>query len=313
MVLTLLVLAVNAAVSNRSEGPAQRIERLAYLDEVRPHVQRSNDQGTELAGLRDGAAELGRAGITRRLDRLARDTTSTLAGVRAVEPPPSLATSHSLLISTMFARSRAIAAIQSSMVRALGTDSPDEAVKALVEAGADLVTADRTYALFSRSLPKGEGIDQAALPESAWVQDPSLWEAPEMAAFVATLRSTETLAPVHDVSVVLMSTDPPPLAREGDADVLPVVKTMKVQIVVANVGNEAEKKVPVVATVTGSSGAADSAREFVDLAPGQRRTLTLGGLRPPTGEPVVLSVSIGPVEGDASPAGNELRRNLLFR
>ena len=311
--LTLLVLAVNAAVSNRSEGPAQRIERLAYLDVIRPAVQRSNDQGAELMGLRTDAAELGRAGITRRLERLDRDSEAVLAVVQDADPPRGLGTSHSLLVSTMFARSRSVAAVQSALVQALGTESPESAVQTLVEAGADLVTADRTYALFLRSLPKGEDTEQADLPPSTWVEDPSQWDGPEMGAFVSTLRSSETLAPVHDVSVVLVSTDPQPLGRDGDADVLPVARTMKIQIVVANVGNEAEKNVPVVASVTGVSGATDSARDFVDLRPGQRLTLTLGGLQPPTAEPVTLAVTIGPLDGDASLADNELRRTLLFR
>src|SRR5688500_8039965 len=124
VLLTLLVLVVNAAVSSRSEGPAQRLERLAYLDEVRPQIEASNDQGSALTALRTDAAELGRAGITRSLDRLERDSRTVLERVQTTEPPDGLSTSHSLLVSTMFARSRAVAAIQQALVEALGTEPP---------------------------------------------------------------------------------------------------------------------------------------------------------------------------------------------
>lgn len=310
--LTILVLAVNAAVSSRSKEPVRRLERLAYLDQVRPQVQHSNDQGAELADLRDKATQLGRAGITRRMDRLKRSTQEVLAVVRDTEPPASMAGSNSLLVATMVARARAVASIEESLKQALGTQPPDSAVAALVQAGSDLVTADRTYELFVRALPAGEGKD-AALPPSAWVSDGGLWDRPAVSAFVTTLRSTETLAAVHDVAVILVNSDPAPLGREGEAELMAAGRTVRLQVVVANVGNEAEKKVTVVATLTGADGAADMAREFVNLAPGQRRTVTLGGLRPPPAQPVTLTVSVGPVPGETQTDTNQITRQLVFR
>jgi hypothetical protein len=312
VMLTVLVLAVNAAVSSRSKEPSRHLERLAYLDAVRPQVQSSNDQGAELADLRDKATELGRAGITKRMERLRRESAAVVAAVRDAEPPGSLEGTNSLLVATMVARARSVATIEQSLKDALGTQPPGPAVGALVQAGADLVTADRTYELFVRALPAGEG-KEAALPRSTWVSDGGLWDRPAVTAFVTTLRSTETLAAVHDVAVVLVNSDPAPLGREGEADLMAVGRTIRLQIVVANVGNEAEKKVTVVATLTGADGAADMAREFVNLAPGQRRTVTLGGLRPPAAQPVTLTVSVGPVPGETQTDTNQITRQLVFR
>lgn len=312
VVLTVLVLAVNAAVSSRSKGPTRRLERLAYLDGARPQVQASNDQAAELFDLREKATQLGRAGITRRLDRLKRETRAVAAAVAALEPPASMAGTDTLLSASMVARARAVAVIDAALREALGKASPATAVDSLAQAGTDLITADRTYELFLRSLPSGEG-KEAALPPSRWVSDTGLWEKPTVLAFVTTLRSSETLVAIHDVSVVLFTTDPAPLGREGDADLVPTGRTMRVQVVVANVGNEGEKKVPVIVTLTGADGAADTARDVVDLAAGQRRTITLVGLKPPVTQPVVLSVTVGPIPGETQTDTNTVTRKLIFR
>jgi hypothetical protein len=87
---------------------------------------------------------------------------------------------------------------------------------------------------------------------------------------------------------------------------------MRLQIVVANIGNEHEKRVTVTATLT-ADGAGDSARDFVDLAPGQRATVQLGGLRPVAGAASTLTVTIGPVEGEARPEDNTKALPLVFR
>src|SRR3954471_23754888 len=87
LVLTLIVLAVNAAVSSRSSGPAARQAALAYLDSVRPLIDRSNQQGADLADLRNQAVGLGRDGIDRRLDRVSRNADEALREGRQVRPP----------------------------------------------------------------------------------------------------------------------------------------------------------------------------------------------------------------------------------
>jgi hypothetical protein len=309
--LTLLALAVNAA-SGGSDGPSARLAQLAYLDRVRPAVERSSEQGADLVRVRDEAARLGRAAVGRRLQRVASDARSVLRLVRQADPPDSLETSHNLLVATMAIRARAAEQVRDALTEALGTEPPEPAVAALARAGRDLSTGDGAYRVFLDSIPRIDGKPAGAMPPSEWARNGEGWTEGELSAFVQSLRATASLAPVHDLAVALVTTDPAAVDRDGASSILPAVKSLRLQIVVANVGNEAEKRVAVVATLT-ADGAADSARDFVDLVPGQRATVVLGGLRPVAGAASTLTVTIGPVAGEARLEDNTRTLPITFR
>jgi hypothetical protein len=96
--------------------------------------------------------------------------------------------------------------------------------------------------------------------------------------------------------------------------VLPVAKNLRLQIVVTNTGNEAEKRLTVSATITPAAiGPTDTARDFIDLAPGQRRTVVLGTLRPAVNTPFSLTVRIDPVEGETNVSDNEKTMTYVMR
>ncbi|MDQ1446261.1 MAG: hypothetical protein QOI20_2725 [Acidimicrobiaceae bacterium] len=315
VVLTAVVLLVNAAVSARSKSPSRRLAELAYLDEVRPFVERSTEQGAELLQVRTNASKLGRAGVNRRLDRVHGDAASVLRGVRATEPPATLGTQHSLLVAALALRAHATASVQGALGQALGTEAPNEAIATLAAAGRDMAAADRDYEVFLDGLPKVQGVQADVMPPSRWLQDPHTWDDAQLTVFVASLRSSSTLAAIHDVAVVVVNTDPASVADENGAAVLPLMRTLKLQIVVANAGNETEKHVAVVATVTPPPGAGDpdTARDFVDLAPGQSLAMTLGGLRMSGGGMSTLSVVIGPVDGETATADNTKTLSFTVR
>jgi hypothetical protein len=180
---------------------------------------------------------------------------------------------------------------------------PEQAVNALVDVGRDLAVSDRAYELFLDQLPDAA---RKTMPPSTWLVDDTRYGRPEMSAFVNTLRASASLAPVRDVSVITVTVDPAPVSVVGGGSttkVLPVSKTLKLQVVVANAGNVAEKRLPVEAVVT-STGGMDTARQFVDLAPGQRATVSLT-LRPSPVGVIELKVRAGPATGEASIADNE--------
>src|SRR5438067_8116864 len=133
LVLTLIVLAVNAAVSSRSRGPGARQAMLGYLDEVRPLVDRSNQQGSELADLRNQALTLGRDGIQRRLDRVQREATSVLREGRQLRPPGALRDAQDLFVAALAIRESATGVAQQAFHDALGSPPPETAVKELVD------------------------------------------------------------------------------------------------------------------------------------------------------------------------------------
>lgn len=312
MLLTVTVLLINSAMSG-SDNPSRRLAQLAYLDKVRPQVDRSNAQGASIGQLRTEAARLGRQGTARRMARVTREADQVLAGIRRTKPPDSLATAHSILVATAAIRSRVASAVADGLTAAF-TDGPtDPAVDALTKAGEEMLAADRTYRVFVDAFPRQEDVSAPLLPASAWAADAALWSRPELAAFVTSIRSSASPSAVHDVGVLTVATNPAAVAKEGNASVIPLIGSLKLEIVVANTGNAPEKAVPVVATLIGPAGEVDTARDFVDLAPGQRRAVPLGGLRPVPGGPSTLTVIIGPVEGESSIPDNERSLGLVLR
>ncbi len=312
VILSLVALLVNAGVASRSDDPAKRLAELAYVDQVHPHVEASNLRGAEVNQVREDATELGRDGIRRKLERVRRGTATDLRAMRAIEPPPDLVASHHLLVSTMVLRARATSNIASALSAVLGTIRPEGAVDELTKAGEELIAADHTYRVFVE-LVVVEGTRGPLLPESTWISDRAAWERPAVSAFVSALRASAMPTPVHDLSLLTFTTDPRPVATEGANAVLPLMKTLRVEVVVANTGNAAEAGVPVVATLTGPEGQLDTARQFVDLAPGQRRAVALGGLRPVPGGPSNLTVLVGPVDGEGGLDDNQRSMSLVLR
>jgi hypothetical protein len=316
--LVLVVLAllsfvvIRGMASSGSDARSRRLAEQVYLDEMRATIERSTQQGADLAAVRRDAAKLGRDGVTRRLGQLQRDTATVLREVDAANPPASLANAHTLLVSTMFIRSRSAASLATTLPAALSAERAD-LVAEMAAVGDDLATADRAFAVFRRSLAPPGRKPAASLPPSRWVPNPGAWSAGELRALLSTLRATASLAPIHDVAVIVVTTDPAAVGKQDDADVLPPSRTLRLEVVVANVGNETEKQVPVIAAVTTASGAADTARQFVDLAPGQRLTVTLGGLQPTHDEVLSLGVRAGPVPGETNLADNEMLRPIVVR
>lgn len=311
LLATVVVLFVNAAVSS-SDNPSRRLAKLAYLDQVRPQIDLSSAQGASIGQVRTDAVVLGRDGATRRAARIVRDADAVLAAVRRAKPPASLSTAHSILLATVAIRARVASSVAAGLTAALTAGPPEPAVDSLVKAGEEMVAADQTYKVFADALST-DGTTAPLVPASTWAPEPMLWSRSELAAFVTTIRSSTTLAAVHDVGVLTVFTDPVQVATEGNASVLPPMKTLRLDVVVANTGNAPEKGVPVVATLIGPAGEIDTARDFVDLAPGQRRSVPLGGLRPMPGGPSTLTVVIGPVEGEAAFPDNERSLGLIVR
>ena len=312
-ILAFLALAVTAVVlvaavaKGSSKGPDPR---LAWLDQVRPMVERSNQLGLELTDLRNQVGKLERPVLSRRLDRLGREARAVVSDVERVDAPPVARDGESLLISTMAVRARSIVGLRSALDTALGTGPITPAIDRLSTVGGDLLLADRTYQLFLDSLPHYR---RGVTVPSQWITDAEGWQRPSLASFVASLRASASSAPVHDVSVLTVATDPAPTGNENGTQILPMAKALGMRVVVANVGNESVEHVTVLATLTAPDGSADTARQFVDLTPGQRQAVQIGGLHPVPGQPLVLSVKIGPIDGETNTSDNEQIKHVLFR
>lgn len=300
VLLTLLVLAVSSVARTSGDGPDPR---QAYLDGVRPEVDLSTRQGAALEDLRRSAGTLGANGLRGTLERLRRQAEATIAEVEEMDVPDGFASAHGMLLASLTARRHAVVTISEALAGALSPGGADRAaVEALIAVGRDIAVSDRAYELFLDGLPDGL---RETMPSSEWAPpDDHAWTRPDVLSFVAALRASASLAPVHDVAVVTVSVDPPPVRREGDASVVVAAGTVDIVVVVANVGNEREERVPVQAVAT-SVGGLDVARQFVDLDPGQRLTVPLT-IRPAPGGPATVEVRVGPVAQESEVADNSL-------
>lgn len=296
---TLVIVAGSSIVRDSSKGPD---EALVFADRVRPAIGESGRQAAALEALRADVAHLGADGVQRGVTRLLRDARTSEADVSRAPAPASLRDAHGLLLTSLTTRVTALDAMARTLSGQFEAGPPEQAVDALVDVGRDLAVSDRAYELFVAALPEQA---RRTMPPSVWLPDETHYGRPEMSAFVGTLRASASLAPVHDVSVITVSVDPAPVGTDeaAKAMVIPTNKTLKLQVVVANAGNTVEKHLPVEAVAT-STGGLDTARQFVDLAPGQRMTVNLT-LRPSPVGTIELKVHVGPAPGEAALGDNE--------
>ena len=304
VVLTLLTVGTIVLGSNHTSPDEARTEALAYLDRVRPIIERSSATGRDVASLREEALELEREQLERQLARAQNEADAALIDVRAVPAPPVGGLAQDLLIGAIGGRATALKDLRAAFDLAVNVESPAiPAVQALAEVGRDLEAADGAYRLFGRNLPPGSDPP----PDSRWVPDPEAWSAPVLGAFVTSLRNSQNLAPVRDLAVLVAVPDPGPVGKdEGGALVLARVPTLRLQVVVANQGNQPEEDVPVFASTQPFDGSPPSAKRVtVDLRPGQRRSLDMPELAPPPpGAPFAIIVRVGSTP-DSKPVDDE--------
>jgi hypothetical protein len=305
VVLTALVVVIDVAVRSFSDGPDQR---LAYLDEARPHIEDSSAQAGDLSSLLREARSLDRVTFDRRLERLQREAQATSEEVEALDPPPSLTRADAYLISTLAVRFRVTTDLEPAFEIALGQGTVPEAVDRLGALASDLLLADRTYLLFVEEAARAE--DTVTLPESTWIANLVAWQQPALEELVTGVRSAGTLAAVHDIAVVTVQVSPPPVVQEGDVGVLATADPLRVTVIVGNRGSEAER----MNVVAGFDGMPQSVvAEAVELEPGQDLTVVLEPVPPPEAGVVTLVVRVDPVTGEQATADNEHRIALRVR
>ncbi len=304
LVLSVLVVGIIVLGANHSSPGESRTEARAYLDKVRPFIERSSATGRDLASLREGAVDLERDLLDRQLARIEIEADSALADTRGVSSASGGALAQDLLIGSLGGRSSAVKALRGAFGVALDGAAPAvTAIQALAEVGKDLEATDGAYRLFTRNLPPGSD----APPGSRWVPDGQAWSVPVLGTFVTALRNSSVLAPVHDLAVVVATPDPGPVGEEsGKVLVLAQVPTVRLQVVVANQGNQAERGVSVTARTQPFDGSPPSSdRTTVDLEPGQHRALDVLKLTPPApGGTFAIIVRVGGVS-DGNPTDDE--------
>jgi hypothetical protein len=298
IVITILVLLIDASLHSRSPGPGEQLAVGAWVDRVLPVISESNSEGVELQQLWSGALSAKAATVTAEVDRIAGSAAQSYKTVVSLRPPTPLAGAAGLLEACLLARSQAASALQGVFRETRsGSSSGGDPVASVATAGDDLQVSDQAYRLFVSSLPH-LGV---SMPPSVWLADPTPYGPGAVQVFLASLHNAGSALPVHQVTIYAVTTDPSPVTSQGGSEILPDAKAITVTIVVADTGNQDEKDLTVTAAIAPASGAS-SAKDFVNLVPGQAHTIVnLGPLDPPQGLPVILTITVAPPAGSQTP------------
>jgi hypothetical protein len=308
IVITLLVLLIDAALRARSPSQGQQLATGAWVDRVLPIVSASTAEGNQVAGIWANGIGMPAASLTYQLNQIATQSADNYQQLVALRPPTDLAGAAGLLEACLLTRSQAASTLRSALLPVLQGNSPpasgtttttagasgsDPVLTAIQTAGNDMQIGDRAYQLFLHNLPK-LGV---ALPASAWASNPTPYQAAPAQLFLTSLQNNLQAAPVHQLEIYSVTLTPAPVSLQGLTQVLPDSPALGVTVVVADTGNQAEKGLTVTAAIS-AVGSSSSVRDFLDLSAGQARTITqMGPLNPPQGLPVTLTVTVTPVAG----------------
>jgi len=305
VVLTLLVLLINASVRSRSVAPLRQLAAQTWIDRILPIIAASSQQGQAVDRIWTDGLKLPATSISTQLDQTVAGAAAAYHEVVALQPPASLAGPSGLLEACLLARSQATVVLRDALTQDLGSagagGSSDPNIGAIQTAGQDLQVADRAYQLFTGSLPK-VGV---TMPASVWVTDASAYQPASLQLFLTSLHNATSLTPLHQLKIYAVTTSPSPVSLQGAVEELPPSRAISVSVVVADTGNQPERNLTVTASISPSLGTA-SVRAFVDLAPGQARTMAnMGPLNPPQGPLVTLAVTITARAGSSTPPATQ--------
>ena len=288
LVLTLVVLLVDASMHARSTRPAATLNNQAWVDKVLPQIALSSAQGSELAQVSSGlVAAGGSSAVAVELSRIAGASASTYKAVVADAAPSGVAPAAGLLQACLAARREGADAMASAVQHLLGGDGPPSAVTQMTSAVADFKVGDNAYQLFTTDLPK-LGVK---MPPSAWLTSAAVYQPQALAVFATKLLADAVRSQPHKLHIDAITTNPPALRVQGNLQILAPASTVSVTAVVANLGQLAENGVKVTATITPAAGAASQqVTVSVDLSPGQADAVQLTGLRLAPSTPTNLEV-----------------------
>jgi hypothetical protein len=302
VVITLLVLLVDASLKSRSPAPARTLAAQAWMDRILPIIQTSTEEGRQVTQIRSNGLHMSQAAITGQLNQVASGALAAYRQAVALSPPAVVAGAAGLLEASLLVRSQGAAMLANGLNQLLTTRNASS-LQPLTTAGQDFQISDRAYQLFTQNLPPLG----ATVPASVWVSDGTQYDPTQLSLWTTTLRNATTLTPAHQLRIVAVSTNPGAVSQSQSQtgstplQILPVQNAIGVTIVVADVGNQPENNLTIRAAIAPSLGAS-SVRDFMNLTPGQAQSITIGPLNPVVGQPTTLTVTVTPPSGSPTPA-----------
>ncbi len=299
IIITLVVLVIDASLKSRSPTVAPRMAASAWVDRVLPIIEASTTQGQELQRLRMSGVNTSASSITTQVGQAATAAKDSYRQLSALQVPDQLVGAAGLLEACLLVRSQAAASMAQALTKGLANDAPsggDSQVGALTAVGRDFQISDRAYQLFAQRLPS-VGVKA---PSSSWVSDPTQYDAGNLQVFLASLRNASAGLPVHQVTIAQVLLNPSPLNTAGGVLVLIPTNQVSVSVVAANTGTERENLLSVQASISPSAGNAVF-KQVISLPPGAAYNAQLGPLNPQPGAVVTLTVTVTPPPGSPTP------------
>lgn len=316
MVITLLILLIDASLKSRSPSLQQSLSQGAWVDRVMPVITASNEESRTLSSVWTDGLHMPPSSVASTIDAIATGASKNYSTVVALRPPADLGGPAGLLEAALLARSKAAAHLQKAFETTLGTAAvapgtratatsppavadPATVVPDVSSAGAEIQVGDQAYQLFLSSVPAWLGVK---FPSSVWGTNFQPYTPQSAQTFLASMQSAAVTTPVYRVKILGVTTTPQPVSTSGALQILPDVSAMTVNIVLANTGNQPANHLMVTATITPAGKGTSSVRDFISLAVGQAYTVSaLGPLNPPQGTPVTLTVTVSPQSGSSLP------------
>lgn len=298
MVITLLVLLIDASLKSRSPGPTQQLAAGTWVDRVLPVIESSTAEGAEVRDLWSRGLAMSSSSIAAAVSGVASGAEADYRTVSSLQPPTQLEGAAGLLEATLLARSQAAAALEQVFRATLGSAANSGGAGGAAGAGGVTSTTTRraaggtTSSTTSTTLapvgaPPSSQVatvaqagsdvqvgDQAyrlfaktfpasvgvPMPSSVWATTLAPYQTQTAEVFLASLQSSVVTSPVHQLQILSVSISPAPVGRQGPALVVPDAPTIAVTVVVADTGNQAEAGLTVNAAVT-NSGSGSSATQ----------------------------------------------------
>jgi hypothetical protein len=325
VVITLLVLLIDASLNSRSPGPTRTLQAGVWVDRVLPVITASTEEGLVLASTWANGLKMPASEVSSQVATIATQAAHNYSVVSQLRPPDQLGGPAGLLDAALLARSKAAAELQKAFSSTLGAAAVAPGTKATVAsvpaatdpaavladvtvAGSDIQVGDQAYQLFLSSMPASLGVK---LPSSTWGANPAPYAPQTAQVFLASLQSSAVTTPVHQVTIYGIALDPAPVSASGPVQILPDATAITVTIVLADTGNQPASNLTVTASISPAGPGSSSVRDFVNLAVGQAYTIdALGPLNPAQGSPVTMTITVTPPAGAPLPP---VSRQLVFQ
>src|SRR5439155_6585700 len=104
IVITLLVLLIDAALRSRSPGPGQQLAADAWVDRVMPIVSTSTAEGNQIAAIWANGIRTPAPALTYQLNQIAAESARNYQKLVALRPPANLAGAAGLLEACLLTR-----------------------------------------------------------------------------------------------------------------------------------------------------------------------------------------------------------------